>query len=300
MRYRYLIVDVFTEQRFGGNPLGVFLDARGLSDLQMQQIARELNYSESTFVLPPEQGETRRVRIFTPTREIPFAGHPNVGTAFALAAAGELGDLAAPLTVTFEEGAGLVPVRIERRDGGTIVCELRAPKRLSRGLAFTAQELAAAVSLDAEEVVTANHPPQVISVGLPFIAAELRDRAALERSRASMPGIDALAARGVMPDIHLYIKSGDEFDLRTRMYAPLDGVPEDPATGSANVSLIGLLAHLDKRADLTLSKTIGQGFDMGRPSILEASAEKKAGRVTATYVGGRCVPMLSGEIDLSG
>ena len=100
--------------------------------------------------------------------------------------------------------------------------------------------------------------------------------------------------------IHLYVPAQEHgVEIQSRMFAPLFGVPEDPATGSANVSLIGLLAHLDKRADLSLSKVIGQGFDMGRPSILEAAAEKKAGKVTATTVGGRCVPMLNGEIDLS-
>src|SRR6185295_6049782 len=109
MRYRYLIVDVFTEQRFGGNQLAVLPDARGLSDRQMQQVAREFNFAESTFVLPPEAGHTRRVRIFTPTREVPFAGHPNVGTAFALAISGELGPLEALESVTFEELAGVVP-----------------------------------------------------------------------------------------------------------------------------------------------------------------------------------------------
>ncbi len=100
--------------------------------------------------------------------------------------------------------------------------------------------------------------------------------------------------------VHLYVPAQEHgVEIQSRMFAPLFGVPEDPATGSANVTLIGLLAHLDKRADLSLSKTIGQGFDMGRPSVLEAMAEKKSGKVTATYIGGRCVPMLSGTIDLS-
>jgi trans-2,3-dihydro-3-hydroxyanthranilate isomerase len=298
MRYRYFICDVFTEQRFGGNPLAVLPAASGLSDLQMQQIAREFNFSESTFVLPPEAGHTRRVRIFTPSREIPFAGHPNVGTAFALATAGELGPIDAPLTVTFEELAGLVPVRIERRPGGAIVCELRAPQRLSRGLAFTARELAAAVSLDEEEVVTVHHPPQVISVGLAFVVAELRDRAALERARVSMPGFDALAARGVMPDVHLYTHSQEDFHLRTRMFAPLDGVPEDPATGSANCALAELLANLDPAADGDFRWRIAQGVEMGRPSVLEARSEKRAGEVVATHIGGASVLVSEGWIEV--
>ena len=123
MRYRYFICDVFTATRFGGNQLAVLPAAAGLSDRRMQQIAREFNFSETTFVLPPEQGHTRRVRIFTPAAEVPFAGHPNVGTAFVLATLGELGPLDQPTRITFEEKAGLVPITVERRDG-LIRCEL--------------------------------------------------------------------------------------------------------------------------------------------------------------------------------
>jgi len=121
VRYRFVFCDVFTDRLFGGNPLAVLPDARGLSSARMQQIAREFNFSESTFVLPAEAGHTRRVRIFTPTKEIPFAGHPNVGTAFVLTAIGELGDPGESFEVTFEEKAGLVPVAISKRDGGKTV-----------------------------------------------------------------------------------------------------------------------------------------------------------------------------------
>src|SRR5438477_1350335 len=126
MDYHYYICDVFTDTRFGGNQLAVLPEAVGLSAEQMQQIAREFNFSESTFVLPAEAGHTRRVRIFTPTAELPFAGHPNVGTAFVLAAAGELGGLDEPITVTFEEKAGVVPISIQRRGRTGIWCELAA------------------------------------------------------------------------------------------------------------------------------------------------------------------------------
>src|SRR5262245_32275986 len=159
----------------------------------MQQIAREFNFSESTFVLPPEQGHDRRVRIFTPTAEIPFAGHPNVGTAFALAASGALGSVERPVTITFEEKAGLVPITISRRNG-SIWCELTAPAPLSLGLVVPRELVAAAVSLNPDDVITTTHPPQVASVGLPFIVAELRDRGALERARVHGPGLDAIKA----------------------------------------------------------------------------------------------------------
>src|SRR5262245_19534326 len=203
MRYRYLICDVFTDRLFGGNPLAVLPDASGLSSRRMQQIAREFNFSESTFVLPPETGHTRRVRIFTPTKEIPFAGHPNVGTAFALAATGELGPLEAEVTVTFEEGAGPVPVAIQTRADGSIACELTAPEPLSLGDPLPASEIAAAVSLRPEDLDTRAHPPRTASVGLPFVMARLATRGALERARSDAGALDALVARGVAPDILL-------------------------------------------------------------------------------------------------
>lgn len=263
----------------------------------MQQIAREFNFSESTFVFPPEAGHTRKVRIFTPATEVPFAGHPNVGTAFALAAAGEFGPLDGSITVTFEEKAGLVPVSIHQREG-RIWCELSAPRRLSLGKIISAEMVAAAVSLNPDAVVTRTHQPQVASVGLPFLMAELEDRAALERARIYMSGIDAIAAEGVTPDIHLYTHSADEFDIRARMFAPLDGVPEDPATGSANCALAGLLSHHDKAADGIFQWRIAQGVEMGRPSVLEARTEKREGTVVATWIGGASVLVSEGFIEV--
>ena len=165
MRYRYVFCDVFTDRLFGGNPLAVLPDARGLSSRRMQQIAREFNFSESTFVLPPEAGHTRRVRIFTPTKEIPFAGHPNVGTAFVLATVGELGEVRGTMTVTFEEKAGLVPITISETGGRVVSCELAAPQALSLGETVPVALLASAVSLEAQDIVTEPHPPRVASVG---------------------------------------------------------------------------------------------------------------------------------------
>ncbi len=299
MGYRYYICDVFTDTRFGGNQLAVLPDAQGLSDRQMQQIAREFNFSESTFVLPPEQGHDRRVRIFTPTAEIPFAGHPNVGTAFTLAATGALGSVDRPVTVTFEEKAGLVPITITRRNG-SIWCELTAPAPLSLGPVVPPDLLAAAVSLSRDDVISTTNPPQVASVGLPFVVAELRDRGALERARAHGPGLDAIKALGIVPDIHLYVRSGDEFDLRTRMFAPYDGVPEDPATGSANCALAALLTRQRPETDGVFTYRIAQGVEMGRPSVLEARSEKRDGEVVGTRIGGASVLVSEGMIEVGG
>jgi trans-2,3-dihydro-3-hydroxyanthranilate isomerase len=297
MGYRYYICDVFTDTRFGGNQLAVLPEASGLSDRQMQQIAREFNFSETAFVLPPEQGQTRRVRIFTPTAEVPFAGHPNVGTAFVLATTGAFGPIESPITVTFEEKAGLVPIGIRRRDG-TLWCELSAPERLTLGKTVTAETLATALSLAPSDIVTATHLPQVASVGLPFLVAELKDRAALGRIRINAQGVDAIAAQGITPDIHLYVRSTDEFDIRARMFAPLDGVPEDPATGSANCALAGLLSHCDQARDGSFSWRIAQGVEMGRSSVLEARTEKRDGVVIAARIGGASVLVSEGVIEV--
>jgi trans-2,3-dihydro-3-hydroxyanthranilate isomerase len=298
MPYRYYTCDVFTDRRFGGNQLAVFPRAEGLSDRRMQQIAREFNFSETTFVFTAEPPYARRVRIFTPTAEIPFAGHPNVGTAFVLASVGELGDLGAESQVTFDEKAGPVRVSIKRQEGQGIWCELTAPAQLSLGQSVSVASLAAAVSLSPDEIVTTIHPPQVASVGLPFVMAQLKDRAALQRARTNMNGLESLLAEGARPDVHLYIHSDDEFDLRARMFAPLDGVPEDPATGSANCALAGLLSHHDAARDGSFRWRIAQGVEMGRPSLLEASADKRGGEVVATRVGGTCVLVSEGSMEV--
>ncbi len=298
MRYRYYICDVFTDTRFGGNPLAVLPEAGGLSERQMQQVAREFNFSETAFVFPPEAGHTRRVRIFTPAAEVPFAGHPNIGTAFVLATAGELGEIDSSTTVTFEERAGLVAIAIHRRDGHAIWCELVAPERLTVGRTIPAGSLASALSLGPDDVITVTHLPQVASVGLPFLIAELKNRAALERARLSVDGARGLAAQGVPPDVHLYVRSADGFDIRARMFAPLDGVAEDPATGSANCALAGLLAQHEAAANGSFRWRIAQGFEMGRPSVLEARAEKSDGVVVATRIGGSCVLVGEGVVEV--
>jgi len=301
MRYRYSLCDVFAEQAFAGNQLAVLPEATGLSDDQMQQITREFNFSESAFVFPPEKGQTRKVRIFTPKQEIPFAGHPNVGTAFALAVGGAFGPIREPITVTFEEKAGNVPIAIRRREDGAIWCELQAPERLSLGKTLSPALVTAAVGLEAADVVTAAHQPMVASVGLPFVMCQLTDRRALERARINMSGFDALAATGVNPDVLLYVRRADDFDgfdIRARMFAPLDGVPEDPATGSANCALAGLLAHLDPKGDGHFTWRIAQGVEMKRPSVLTASADKASGTITATRIGGASVLIATGEMEV--
>jgi len=289
---------VFTETRFGGNPLAVLPKADGLSDHQMQQITREFNFSETAFVFPAKAGHTRHVRIFTPGGEIPFAGHPNVGTAFVLASTGEFGEIDSSLTVRFEEEAGLVRVTIYREQRAAMRCEVAAPQSLSLGKTIDAQLVASAVSLSPEDILTDTHQPQVCSVGLPFVITELKNRPALERARINMSGFDAIADVDINPSMHLYVRVSDGLDIRARMFAPLSGVPEDPATGSASCALAGLLAHYQKKPSGSFAWRIAQGVEMGRPSTLLARAEKADGTVQATWVGGSCVMVSEGFIQV--
>lgn len=295
MRYRFLICDVFTNQRFGGNQLAVLPQASGLSDAQMQQIAREFNFSESTFVFPSTTGGTRQVRIFTPVAELPFAGHPNVGTAFVLATIGELGEIGAATTVTFDEKAGRVPVQIQRHGTG-FRCVLSAPEALSIGKAVDATLVATAVSVSPSDIVTATHPPQVASVGLPFVFAEVRDRAVLGRMKVNVAGFEAIGAQSVPPNVLFYTRTADDFDVRARMFSPLDGVLEDPATGSANCALGAMLCHYHDAGDGTFAVRIAQGVEMGRPSVLMAEADRRGGRVVAARIGGDSVMVCDGHI----
>jgi len=301
VKYRYYTCDVFTETRFGGNPLAVLPNAEGLSDDQMQQITREFNYSETSFVFPPEAGQTKKVRIFTPAQEIPFAGHPNIGTAFVLASTGELGDIPSLSVVTFEEQAGLVPISVQQANGKITSCELKAPQQVSFGEAVSVQLIASAASLTEEDILTTAHEPQLVSVGLPFAFVELKDYAALERARANNAGFAELLRILDKPErasVYLYIRTTGDLDVRARMFAPLSGVPEDPATGSASCAVAGLLAHLDRKVSGEFAYRIAQGVEMGRPSALLARADKKDGRVTATWVGGSCVMVSEGFLHI--
>jgi trans-2,3-dihydro-3-hydroxyanthranilate isomerase len=314
MKRRYVTADVFTDQMFGGNPLAVVLDAEGLSANQMQAIALEFNYSETTFVLPPDNpANTAKVRIFTPRTEVPFAGHPNVGTAFVLAHESPFAAAAAASAdgiFLFEEGAGLVPLKLLREHGATVGAELRAPQALSRR-SFVSREIAAAcLSLDPRDIAMQVHAPQIVSVGLPFLVVELGSRDALRRSMPNvaahaellpLDGADAIFAYWRARD---QSPASDEAVLHARMFSPLDGIVEDPATGSACAAAIALLATLESggrdaatggRAELAWR--IHQGADMGRPSLLFGRTAID-GAVTATHIGGRCVAVLEGTLAL--
>jgi trans-2,3-dihydro-3-hydroxyanthranilate isomerase len=303
MQRRYITVDVFTDRAFGGNPLAVVLDAQGLTTAQMQAIAIEFNYSETTFVLPArEAGHDAEVRIFTVRSEIPFAGHPNVGTAFVLASHAA----APPRRLTFEEKAGLVPVEILLGQGKVVGAELTAPRPLQRFSQVSPEQAAACLSLSASDIKTDRHVPHVVSVGLPFLVVELASREALLRAQPSAEAFARTLPIDGSVSIYLYTRdvlaAEAPCDLQARMFHPggRGSLSEDPATGSATVAAAALFADIDSMQDGELRLTIGQGFDMGRPSLLLTRVVKQAGKILSAHVGGRCAPMMQGTLWLEG
>jgi trans-2,3-dihydro-3-hydroxyanthranilate isomerase len=298
MQRRYITVDVFTDRAFGGNPLAVVLDAEGLSTEQMQAIATEFNYSETTFVLPPaDSANDANVRIFTVRSELPFAGHPNVGTAFVLATRAAK----APTRLKFEEKAGLVPIEIQMAQGRVVGSEFAAPKPLSKGATVDAKEAAAILSLSASDIKTDRHPPMIASVGLPFLIVEIASRDAVKRAKPdaaafwkTFPAVGADAVYFYTRDVPA---AEQPLDLQARMFHPGSaGLSEDPATGSATGAAAAFLADLDAISDGEVKLRIGQGFDMGRPSLLLTRVIKKSGAVVATHVGGNCVQIMEGTL----
>jgi trans-2,3-dihydro-3-hydroxyanthranilate isomerase len=282
--YPFVTLDVFTDTRFGGNPLAVFTDARGLSDADMQALAAEMNLSETTFVLPPQDAaNTARVRIFNRTAEMPFAGHPSVGTGWVLSQMGK-GD-----HLRLEVPAGIVEVNIE--DGGGVIA---APLPLTLGVELSVERIAACAGLAPADIVVTAHRPIEATVGVTFVIAEVTadalTRAAPDLSAFRQAALD-LPEFGDRLSLHLYAHDGAG-RLRARMFAPNSGTVEDPATGSANATLAALLLSLSD-ADHGAWDII-QGVEMGRPSRLRAGARRTADGVRAT-IGGGCVPVLRGE-----
>ena len=288
-RFSFVTVDVFTEHRFGGNPLAVVPDARGLSDQEMQSLAAEFNLSETTFVLPAEDPKnSARVRIFNRRAEMPFAGHPNVGTGWVLNELGRAPDG----VLRFEELAGLVEVRI---DAGRVT--IAAPQPLSLGPEMPVDLLAGCVGLEAKDIVVAAHRPMLASVGNSFLVAEVAPSALakaapdITKFRAANQIYTALGANRL--PVYLHARDGD--GLRTRMFSPLSGTLEDAATGSAATPLAALLLSLT--SDTERHYDIVQGVEMGRPSHLFAKAWRTSDGIRAS-VGGACVPVLRGEVTL--
>ncbi|SCX72582.1 trans-2,3-dihydro-3-hydroxyanthranilate isomerase [Variovorax sp. EL159] len=296
-RRRYATVDVFTDGMFSGNPLAVVLEAEGLSAEQMQTIAREFNYVETTFVFPPRDGShTAHVRIFTPDREVPFAGHPNIGTAFILARrATDRGD--PPLkNLVFEEAAGLVQIELIWENDSVVGAELLSPEPLARRSEVSPALAAACLGLTADDVSTERNLPQVVSAGLPSLVFEVKSRAALRRVLPDRQSFEKVFPLDGAQAIYVYthdVGADTGCDVHARMFTRR--MVEDPATGSAAAALTALLTEISGDSETHLR--IRQGEDMGRPSLLLTRAQSHLG-VTRTRVGGRCVAVFEGSFTL--
>lgn len=297
-RYAFITLDVFTERRFGGNPLAVLPDAVGLTDDEMQAITREFDFSETVFLLPPDDARhTRRARIFTPAREIPFAGHPTIGAAVALAQEGAVELAGGRGELVLEEGVG--PVRVTLAESGrSLRAELTAavaPERLSG--AASAEALARMASLSPSDFADGT-APEVWSCGFPYAIVELRDRDALGRARLDPVAWRDLVAASPANAVLYFARDAAEpgHDLRARMFAPGFSVPEDPATGSAAVALAGRLGR--GLADGEHRWTVEQGYEMGRPSQLYVTARVRDGATVEARVAGHAVRFATGHLHL--
>ena len=291
MPHRFVIVDVFTDKAFGGNQLAVFPDGRGLPERAMQALAREFNFAETTFVLPAENPRHAcRVRIFAPKTELPFAGHPTIGTAAVLARLGLVDVSAGAATIVVEEGVGPITVDVELRGDATFARLATENEVESPALRPERRAAAAALSLAADAVLET----WFASVGVPFCFVHLASREAVDRAVLDRAAWKTGFADAWAPN--LYFFAGDlarDSRLYVRMFAPAYGIDEDPATGSGAAALAGCLASRLPERDGTFTWNIDQGVALGRPSQIEASAEKRHGRTVKVMAGGAAV--LVGE-----
>lgn len=300
---RFVIADVFTSERFGGNQLAVFTDARGLDPSTMQKIALEMNYSETTFLLPPESGGDFKVRIFTPGRELPFAGHPLVGSGYVIVAErmktwrGEL------TPVTLETGVGPILVEVETASDSAGHTTMTQPLPVVRGTFADVGRLADALSLDASDI-DASHPVEAIYNGITVLVVPVRSRAAVERIKIDPRALSDISRASGSQTVLAFTRETlhPASQVHCRVFAPAAGVMEDAATGSAN----GPLGHYLVRHKLVevegVTRIISeQGYEMNRPSNLhiEVRVDAGSGDVTSVRVGGGVVITARGELYLS-
>lgn len=300
MERSYLIYDVFTQERFAGNPLAIVLDAEGMDTQAMQAVAREFNLSETVFVLPAAEARHKaRIRIFTPDYEMPFAGHPTVGTAVALAERGT-GTESADIFVIEEE---IGPVRCAvRRETPATFAEFDLP-RFSEQLTFDidVSRLAAALGLDRHAIGFENHVPGLWSAGVPYVAVPVDGLDVIRTIRFDSDKWLDLAPRrenGAPACAYLYCRETARRDsnFHARMFVAGNPSYEDPATGSAAAALSGAIHHFDRPPDGLTVFTIEQGFEMGRPSIIRVELEVSGGAVRSARIGGHAVRVAEGRI----
>jgi trans-2,3-dihydro-3-hydroxyanthranilate isomerase len=312
--YRFIQVDVFTDKPFGGNPLAVFPDAEGLSTAEMQSLAREMNLSETTFVLPPQSPDADfKVRIFTPAAELPFAGHPVVGTHWVLAQLGRV-RLRTPITrVHFELGVGVLPADLHVDASGARVerVVMTQDRPIFHAILDDVRQLAEGLGLDPEAITTTGLPVQVVSTGVPQMMVPARSLAevqALGANRLNVAALNLVCRAMNTQCVMVFTLETEraESAVHVRMFAPLLGVPEDPATGSANGALGAYLVHHAsinsalRRAvpvsEPTTRYVSEQGAEMGRPSTVFVEVESIGQKITAVRVGGQVVAVAEGVV----
>ena len=302
MRARFYTCDVFTGQLFGGNPLAVFPDASGIPESALQNLAREFNLSETVFVYPAQQREhTKRLRIFTPAAELPFAGHPTIGAAHTLATLGRFPLRGAETKIVFEEGVGPVPVLIRATDGKPTFAQLTAAQAPEIGPPTPGRStIADVLGLEAADIQGGMTAPQGVSCGLPFLIVPLKDRDAVRRAHVRMDHWESSVKSYWAPQMLVFSRDAERegADLHVRVFVPGLSVPEDPATGSAATALGAYLAARDTQTDGTLRWVAEQGVEMGRPSALEIVVEKVGGEIRSVKVGGETVMVSEGEIEI--
>ena len=291
-----MLLDVFADRPFQGNPLAVFPRTPSLPTDRMQTIATELNLSETVFVLPPTRPEaTHRLRIFTPRMELPFAGHPTVGAAAVLAH-----DRATRVQteLLLEEQVGVVTTRVTA-EGGRVRAVLTSPRLPAAGpVPPDPDALAEVLSLErADLLVGPGHEPETHSCGVPFVFVPVRDESALDRVRLNMGAWSTHLEGFAAPHVYVFVPPGEDRQLSARMFAPAMGIPEDPATGAAAAALPGYLFPRDAGVDATLEWTVRQGGHMGRPSRIDVTVEREDARITAVHVGGPVAWVGRGTLD---
>lgn len=302
MKLPFTTYDVFTSRKFAGNPLAIVEEADGLTTGQMQTIAREFNLSETIFVRTPADGaNTAGVRIFFPTAEIPFAGHPTIGCAIHLAAKKYKDGCSFETVIRLEEVAGLVPVKVSRI-GGVPRAQFTAPvvPFEVRHALPEVEEIARALDVAPADIGFDGHRPGLFQGGPRFFFVPINSREALGRSRPIEPHWSAMINPMGMKNAYLYVRGGEGRDthFRARMYNPTEGIPEDPATGSATAILAAQLLAAEKLADGTHRWKLEQGYEMGRPSDLWLEADVAGAKLSAVRVAGQAVQISSGVLDI--
>ncbi|POF28672.1 PhzF family phenazine biosynthesis protein [Roseibium marinum] len=303
MGRRYAILDVFTNTSLAGNPLAVVLDSDGLSDEQMQKIAGEFNLSETVFVFPPEHpGQSASIRIFTPRLELPFAGHPTVGTAILMATE-RFGDITGEQdsVVVLKQKIGPVRCAVILRENAAAFAEFDVPILPEpAGPTHSVDVIAAALNLEPSDIGFENHSPSRFRVGPPFTFVPVRDLDALARAKPVASMWKGGFGKDEHNDAYIYCRETRSHDsaFHARLFAPDMGIPEDPATGSAAAAFAGVVDYYDDLPNGTHHIRIEQGFEMGRPSLIDLEIDIEAGKMHAVRIGGQATVVARGELYL--